>query len=58
MVYGATLGDEMCENNDGKAYLILSEELFKSSKLEALNHPSARDAAKMLMMFNAVKRKI
>ena len=31
MVYGATLGDEMCENNNGKAYLILSEELFKSS---------------------------
>ena len=58
MVYGATLGDEMCENNDGKAYLILSEELFKSSKLEAAKSlPFQRDAAKMLMTFNAVKRK-
>ena len=58
MVYGATLGDEMCENNNGKAYLILSEELFKSSKLEAAKSlPFQRDAAKMLMMFNAVKRK-
>ena len=58
MVYGATLGDEMCENNNGKAYLILSEELFKSSKLEAAKSlPFQRDAAKMLMTFNAVKRK-
>ena len=57
MVYGATLGDAMCEDNEGKAYLILSAELFTESKMQANKAlPFQRDMAKMLMYFNAKKK--
>ena len=57
MVYGATLGDAMCEDNEGKAYLILSAELFTESKVQANKAlPFQRDMAKMLMYFNAKKK--
>jgi 3-oxo-5alpha-steroid 4-dehydrogenase len=57
MVYGATLGDAMCEDNEGKAYLILSAELFIESKEQANKAlPFQRDMAKMLMYFNAKKK--
>ena len=57
MVYGATLGDAMCEDNGGKAYLIVDESLLcdaKKQSKEAL--PFQRDMARMLMYFNARKR--
>lgn len=58
MVYGATLGDAMCEDHDGKAYLILDQELFAQAKEEAaLALPFQRDSARVLMYFNAKKRK-
>ena len=57
MVYGATLGDAMCEDNEGKAYLILSAKLFTESKIQANKAlPFQRDMAKMLMYFNAKKK--
>ena len=57
MVYGATLGDAMCEHNEGKAYLIVDADLFdlaKKQSSEAL--PFQRDMARMLMYFNARKK--
>ena len=58
MVYGATLGDAMCENHDGKGYLILDSELFAQAKKEAAAAlPFQRDSARVLMYFNAKKRK-
>ncbi|MEK9649744.1 MAG: FAD-binding protein [Gammaproteobacteria bacterium] len=58
MVYGATLGDAMCENHGGKAYLILSEELFRSAKKEASTAlPFQRDAARMMLYFGSKKSK-
>ncbi|GIS25881.1 MAG: hypothetical protein CM15mP127_02540 [Gammaproteobacteria bacterium] len=30
MVYGATLGDAMCEDHNGKSYLVMDEAFFKS----------------------------
>ena len=58
MVYGATLGDEMCENQDGKAYLILDAELYNLAKKQAAESlPFQRDSARVLMYFNARKRK-
>ena len=57
MVYGATLGDAMCESNGGKAYLILDETLYKEAKKQAkLSLPFQRDMARMLMFFNAKKK--
>ena len=57
MVVGATGGDAMCEDNEGKAYLILSAELFTESKVQANKAlPFQRDMAKMLMYFNAKKK--
>jgi len=58
MVYGATLGDAMCEDHEGKAYLILDQELFIKAKQEAAEAlPFQRDSARVLMYFNAKKRK-
>lgn len=58
MVYGATLGDAMCEDHNGKSYLVMDEALFKKAKEEATKAlPFQRDAARMLMLFNAVKKK-
>ena len=58
MVYGATLGDAMCEHNEGKAYLILDSKLFEAAKKQANEAlPFQRDMAKMLMYFNAKKKK-
>ena len=58
MVYGATLGDAMCEDHNGKSYLVMDEALFKKAKEEARKAlPFQRDAARMLMLFNAVKKK-
>ena len=58
MVYGATLGDAMCENQNGKAYLILSEELLNSAKKEAAKSlPFQRDAARMMIYFGSKKSK-
>ena len=57
MVYGATLGDAMCEHNEGKAYLIVDTGLFdlaKKQSSEAL--PFQSDMARMLMYFNARKK--
>jgi len=57
MVYGATLGDAMCESNGGKAYLILDETLFQEAKKQAKQSlPFQRDMARMLMFFNAKKK--
>jgi 3-oxo-5alpha-steroid 4-dehydrogenase len=57
MVYGATLGDAMCESNEGKAYLILDTALFDDSKKQAsIALPFQRDMARMLMYFNARKK--
>jgi 3-oxo-5alpha-steroid 4-dehydrogenase len=57
MVYGATLGDAMCESNEGKAYLILDTALFDDSKKQASAAlPFQRDMARMLMYFNARKK--
>lgn len=57
MVYGATLGDAMCENNDGIAYLIVDASLFAEAKMQASTAlPFQRDMARMLMYFNARKR--
>jgi len=35
MVYGATLGDAMCEDQNGKAYLIINQTLLNAAKKEA-----------------------
>tara|TARA_B110000014_G_C20123374_1_gene596544 strand:+ start:230 stop:1936 length:1707 start_codon:yes stop_codon:yes gene_type:complete len=57
MVYGATLGDAMCENNEGKAYLIVDAKLFEEAKKQAsVALPFQRDMARMLMYFNARKK--
>jgi 3-oxo-5alpha-steroid 4-dehydrogenase len=57
MVYGATLGDAMCENNDGAAYLIVDGSLFAEAKKQASTAlPFQRDMARMLMYFNARKK--
>lgn len=57
MVYGATLGDAMCEHNQGKAYLILDAKLFQIAKEQAAEAlPFQRDMARMLMYFNARKK--
>ncbi len=57
MVYGATLGDSMCEDQDGKAYLILDKTLYSNAKKEAVKAlPFQRDSARVLMLFNAKKR--
>ena len=57
MVYGATLGDAMCEKNDGKAYLIVDEKLFNDAKKQSKEAlPFQRDMARMLMYFNAKKK--
>jgi 3-oxo-5alpha-steroid 4-dehydrogenase len=57
MVYGATLGDAMCEHNDGKAYLILDESLLDDAKKQSKEAlPFQRDMARMLMYFNAKKK--
>ena len=57
MVYGATLGDAMCEDQEGKAYLILDKELYMQAKKEAAQAlPFQRDSARVLMYFNAKKR--
>ena len=57
MVYGATLGDAMCEHNDGKAYLIVDESLLKDAKKQSKEAlPFQRDMARMLMYFNAKKK--
>jgi len=57
MVYGATLGDAICEDHNGKAYLILDKELFtKAKKQAAASLPFQRDSARVLMYFNAKKR--
>jgi 3-oxo-5alpha-steroid 4-dehydrogenase len=57
MVYGATLGDAMCENNEGKAYLIVDEKLFNDAKKQSKEAlPFQRDMARMLMYFNAKKK--
>ena len=58
MVYGATLGDAMCENQGGSAYLIIDASLFAAAKKQAnAALPFQRDMAKMLMYFNASKKK-
>ena len=57
MVYGATLGDAICENQGGKAYLVLDKELFTQAKKQASAAlPFQRDSARVLMYFNAKKR--
>jgi 3-oxo-5alpha-steroid 4-dehydrogenase len=57
MVYGATLGDAMCENNDGKAYLVLDAALYDEAKTQAsVALPFQRDMARMLMYFNSRKK--
>ena len=57
MVYAATLGDAMCENQDGKAYLVLDKELFAKAKIQASAAlPFQRDSARLMMYFNAKKR--
>ena len=57
MVYGATLGDAMCENNEGKAYLVLDAALFEEAKKQSSEAlPFQRDMARMLMYFNARKK--
>ncbi len=57
MVYGATLGDAMCEKQNGKSYLILDEVLFKKAKAEAKTAlPFQRDPALIMMYFNARKK--
>ena len=57
MVYGATLGDAICEDHNGKAYLILDKELFAKAKKQAASSlPFQRDSARVLMYFNAKKR--
>lgn len=60
MVYGATLGVEMAENHDGKAWLILDKSLVK----QALNDVSGKKAlafqkalAKLNVYFGATKAK-
>ena len=58
MVYGATLGDAMCENQNGKAYLIINQTLFNAAKKEASDSlPFQRDAARMMMYFGSKKSK-
>ena len=57
MVYGATLGDAMCENNEGKAYLVLDAALYDEAKKQAsVALPFQRDMARMLMYFNSRKK--
>ena len=54
MVYGATLGDAMCEDQNGKAYLIINQELLNAAKKEASKSlPFQRDAARMMMYFGS-----
>lgn len=60
MVYGATLGVEMAENHDGKAWLILDKALIK----QAMNDVSGKKAlafqkalAKLNVYFGATKAK-
>ncbi len=58
MVYGATLGDAMCEDQNGKAYLIINQELVNAAKKEASKSlPFQRDAARMMMYFGSKKSK-
>jgi 3-oxo-5alpha-steroid 4-dehydrogenase len=58
MVYGATLGDAMCENQNGKSYLIINQTLFNAAKKEASDSlPFQRDAARMMMYFGSKKSK-
>ena len=50
MVYGATLGDAMCEENEGKAYLVVDAALFDEAKKQSSEAlPFQRDMARMLM---------
>jgi len=57
MVYGATLGDAMCEDQNGKAYLIVDAALYKEAKEQASNAlPFQKDMARMLMIFNGRKK--
>ena len=57
MVYGATLGDAICEYNGGKAYLVVDAELFSEAKEQAKSAlPFQRDMARILMSFNARKK--
>ena len=54
----ATLGDAMCENNEGKAYLIVDAKLFEEAKKPSFcgTSPFKGIMARMLMYFNARKK--
>lgn len=58
MVYGATLGDEMCENQEGKAILILDSTLRKETWKQigpGKVLPFQRNPAILSMLFNSKK---